>query len=942
MRLGVIAAAVWQFAAVAAAADVDYTRDIKPLLSARCYSCHSSLWQKSNLRLDTAEFIRKGGELGPSISPGKSGESYLYQAITGTEGMIRMPPDGEGAPLEPDQIALVKRWIDSGAKSPADEKPLDDPRDHWAFRPPLKKPLPEVAGSSASQNLIDAFLSVEHQKQGLTPLPPAGKAVLLRRVYLDLIGLPPTREQLHAFLDDASPDAYSKVVDSLLASPQYGERWGRHWMDVWRYSDWYGRRRELDVRNSYPHIWRWRDWIVGSLNDDKGYDRMVTEMLAGDEIAPEDDATIAATGFIVRNWFSLNYDQWMRDMVEHTGKAFLGLRFNCALCHDHKYDPITQQEYFQLRAFFEPLELRQDRVPGGPPLAKYLRYKVGSGASLKPIEAGLARVYEEYPDQQTYMYRGGDMRQKFEDKPPVVPGTPAALGGKLPTIEPVKLSNEASYPGLKPWVQKEELEQRETELKAAEAALAEAKKQQAEQLATREHDVPLAEEEFVRWSQHADEAGEQTQAALDRLRYRQNRVAVIGLAVATAEVKLADAKNQLTAVKAVIAADQVKYGRAEGNFDELAVVAVKAQRAATLSASEAGLRAAELNLCELRIKNFEEPAKPLQLGKIEAALANLKAANAKLVAEKPAETQEYAGLSPSYRNTSTGRRTALAAWLTARDNPLTARVAVNHIWARHFGRPLVASVYDFGKAGKLPTHPELLDWLAVELMEYGWSMKHLHRVMVTSAAYCRSSSASAGDANLEADKENQFWWRAERRRMEAEVVRDGLLFVAGQLDLTPGGQEVDNTQAMTSRRRSMYFTVHPEDGGQTMLAALFDAPDPCECYRRTETLVPQQALALVNSQLSQEMSRTVAANLQQKLTASASPDAREFIGLAFEQILSRAPRHDELAACQEFLAQQQKLYVTTDANASPAQAAARAQESLVRVLFNHHDWVTIH
>src|SRR5262249_30553716 len=240
------------------------------------------------------------------------------------------------------------------------------PRNHGPLRVRVRPALPAFADPAWGRNPVDVFLAAGHARHGLTASPPADKPHLLRRVYLDLIGLPPTREELHVFLADDSPDAYERVVDRLLASPQYGERWARHWMDVWRYSDWYGRRSVPDVMNSYARIFRWRDWIVRSLNEDKGYDRMVTEMLAADEVCPDDDANVVATGFLVRNWFKWNYHQWMKDNVEHTAKAFLGLTLNCCHCHDHKYDPITNEEYFRFRAFFEPLELRHERVPGEP------------------------------------------------------------------------------------------------------------------------------------------------------------------------------------------------------------------------------------------------------------------------------------------------------------------------------------------------------------------------------------------------------------------------------------------------------------------------------------------------------------------------------------------------------------------------------------------------
>ena len=320
---------------------------------------------------------------------------------------------------------------------------------------------------------IDAFLEREWTRRGVVPMGAAEPQVLLRRLYLDLVGLPPTREQLHAFLADPSEATYAQEVDRLLESPQYGERWARHWMDVWRYSDWYGRRAVPDVLNSYAQIWRWRDWIVRSLNEDKGYDQMVREMLAADELAPADDANLAATGFLVRNFYRWNYNSWMKDNVEHTGKAFLGLTFNCAHCHDHKYDPITHQDYFALRAVFEPLELRHDRVPGEPDPGPYPKYDYGK--AYKPITSGMVRVFDEKLDAQTFLYTGGESRNIVPGRPPVPPGVPEFLGGRSFHVEPIELPPEVYYPGRKAFVRREELAHREAAATAAEPALARAR-----------------------------------------------------------------------------------------------------------------------------------------------------------------------------------------------------------------------------------------------------------------------------------------------------------------------------------------------------------------------------------------------------------------------------------------------------------------------------------
>ncbi|MDA1232160.1 MAG: DUF1549 domain-containing protein, partial [Planctomycetota bacterium] len=347
---------------VMAQTPVDYLQDVKPILKERCYACHGALKQESGLRLDTGVSIRQGGDSGSILLFEAAEKSSLIERVSAGGDSERMPPEGE--PLTAAQLETLKDWISHGAISPDNEQPEPDPEQHWAFQPPRRPDLPTTGDPDRPHNPIDTFIGAKLAQHGLTCQSEASRDVLLRRVFLDLIGLPPTPLELHAFLDDESPTAYEAVVDRLLNDPRYGERWARHWMDIWRYSDWYGRRYVPDVWNSAPQIWRWRDWIVRSLNEDHGYDRMLREMLAADEICPEDDSAAVATGYLIRNWYALNPNDWMRNTVEHTGKAFLGLTFNCAHCHDHKYDPITQDDYFHLRAFFEPIDIRQDRVPG--------------------------------------------------------------------------------------------------------------------------------------------------------------------------------------------------------------------------------------------------------------------------------------------------------------------------------------------------------------------------------------------------------------------------------------------------------------------------------------------------------------------------------------------------------------------------------------------------
>ena len=304
------------------------------------------------------------------------------------------------------------------------------------------------------RNPIDVFLASGYEKRGLKHRPEADPATLLRRVYLDLVGIPPTREQVRAFVGDGSPDAYQKVVDALLASPAYGERWGRHWLDVWRYSDWAGYMAE--VRDSQPFVWRWRDWVIESLNADVPYDRMVTDMLAADEAEPTDVSALRATGYLARDYYKFNRNVWMDNAVEHTCKAFLGLTLNCARCHDHKFDPLSQREYYRFRAIFEPYDVRADRVPGQADVKK----------------DGLTRVFDKDAARPTYLFVRGNDKDPVTDEP-LAPAVPAVLGGKL-DAKPVRLPAEAYYPGLQAFVRDEASAATRAEAGKARVALAKA------------------------------------------------------------------------------------------------------------------------------------------------------------------------------------------------------------------------------------------------------------------------------------------------------------------------------------------------------------------------------------------------------------------------------------------------------------------------------------
>ena len=968
------------------AAGIDYSREIKPLLRARCYACHGALKQKAGLRVDTGAAIRLGSKDRLVILSNDFSASPLLLRVASTNLDERMPLEGE--PLTPGQIDLLRAWVTHGAASPADEKAEPDPREHWAFKPPVRSPVPVITIRSAPvSNPIDGFISAQHEQHGLTPQPEAPKEVLLRRVYLDLIGLPPTREELHAFLADPAPDAYERVVQRLLDSPRHGERWARHWMDIWRYADWYGRRQVPDVWNSAPQVWRWREWIVNSLNADKGYDRMLVEMLAADEVAPGDDHVRVATGYLVRNWYALNPNQWMRDIVEHTGKAFLGLTFNCAHCHDHKYDPISQRDYFQFRAFFEPLQVRQDHVPGDADPGPFQKYEYS--ANRRVNTNGMVSVFDEHLDAKTFLYLHGDERSFPEGKPTVNPAMPAFLSGDLLKMQRLDLPVDASYPGVKLFVRQAEKEKYEQSLTAAIDSFTSATRKLADA-----HDKFAAAEATNTLAVRAMAFSEVLGAEV-RWRNQSNQLAV--------------AHAELDALRARLAADEALYAHprssrgerpnseiadvqnsnpgnkeapsARSAADELAAAASRAERLANLRKAEAKVSTADGVLALLQAEQAAAVARRNAEGtgekkeekeKAEAALK--KAQEQVSSAQKNTETAHaalqtnttaYTPLTPVYPAQSSGRRRALAGWLASRDNPLTARVAVNHLWARHFHAPLVASVFDFGRNGSLPTHPELLDWLAVEFMEHGWSMKQLHRLIVTSRVYRQNSVTaevrtfdsvnseievnlrkSAGE-NKARDPENRFLWRMNPGQMEAEVLRDSLLHLAGELDLAQGGYPLPNKEAETSHRRSLYFECFPEPGGQSEFAALFDPPGATECYRRSKTIVPQQALALTNSRFSNEQSRVLAQRLNNTFPANAGHGDSDFLEAAWEQILTRRPSREELAACQDFLNHELEPGLNPLAEGGGpkksdiAPTLLRSRVSLVQALFNHNGFVTI-
>ena len=996
----------------------DIYSPVKALLATKCNSCHGALKQEAKLRLDTRASMRQS----EVIVPGRAGESLLIERVEDMSDE-RMPPPEEGAALKPEEIALLRRWIDGGADAPAGETAPPDPEDHWAFQVLHRVALPKVAG-----NPIDFLLEKRHSALGLTAQSVAQRTVLIRRLYLDIIGLPPTREQL---LHDDRP--IGSIMDELLASPQYGERWARHWMDVWRYSDWYGLDKE--IRDSQKHLWRWRDWIVTSLNENKGYDQMIREMLAGDEIAPENPGALAATGFLARSWYKFNRTSWLDNTIEHTGKAFMGLTMNCAKCHDHKYDPITHLDYYKFRAIFEPYQVRIDAAPGPLDLANN----------------GLTRVYDGNLGAATYLHARGD-ESKADKSRRISAGSPSFLAEDAwKTPQAIELPLEASRPGLQEFVKEGLLSNIKAKVAEAKVHLEKVKLQKVVEDRKKEQEAEVATEaggdesvfaddfsnarpdlwELVgsdwryqggglsltkpslnthwvrsnvmhprdfkvtlkaqttggeRWKSvgirfDVDESGSNshfvytsvggskvhlahtiegrdvyTDAVVTRpIRLNQEfalnlkvRGSLINVAMdgeflfaynlprrqrgaiqllaydASAEfhsievghlpadepLEKARKKADLMVARVPIISDAaVRQAEAKLSLAEAEFALAKAQIKAgdgNDNQTKNGLRQdvrrllLERNLASARVDSLDEKKATQASVTVKKLEADLKAGS--FPNFKPLVVSEVSLVKTSnkdalpsdggYPEISSGRRTALANWLTHPEHPLTARVAVNHIWLRHFGSPLVESVTDFGLRAPKPVHQDLLDYLAVELIESGWDMKHLHRLMLSSKTWRRSSSNLAADeSTLAVDKGNRHYWRMNSRRMESQVLRDSLLHLAGTLDLTRGGPPV--TPSPDARRRSLYF-FHSRDGRSKFLST-FDDADVFACYRRSESIVPQQALAMMNSQTA-----TVAAK---KIAATFSPDmnSREFARAAFMKILAREPAEAELAESLSYL-----------------------------------------
>jgi len=823
----------------------DFAREIEPIFQKRCTGCHGAAQQMNGLRLDDGEAALKGSYAGPVIIPGKSQESKLIQRVVSTKDGVRMPPSGP--PLSASEIDQLRAWIDSGAIWPASRKAKESKpvNQHWAFKPIVQPAPPDVKQSSWVRNPIDRFILSKLESESIAPSAEADRRTLLRRLSLDLTGLPPTPEEMAAWLADNRPDAWERQVDRLLASPHYGEKWARHWLDLAHYADSDGYEKD----QSRPWAWRWRHWVIQALNSDMPFDQFTIAQLAGDLLpgATVDDRV--ATGFY-RNTLTNREagtdraEARFEQLVNRTntiGTVWLGLTVGCAQCHNHKYDPISQKEYYELLAFVNSADEQYMEAPLPGEIGPYLRAR------------------PEYDRKRQ------ELLEKYE-----VP----ALQTEWEKLVLAALDN----PGK---------------------------------------DV---EWDFAVTSMKAmlDDAEKLIRMGPEK-RNRYQRQLVTDYFISTYGPTRNRDKEKLEKLKEL----RKELAALNRTFPHLSLAPVMVENP---SAPKAYIAIKG----DYREKGLEvEPRTPAVL--------------------------------PPLKHNGKPDRLALARWLVSRENPLTARVTVNRAWQEFFGKGLVRTSEDFGTQGERPSHPELLDWLAAEFMERGWSLKQLHRLIVTSATY-RQSSAIRKDL-LERDPDNTLLARQSRLRLQAELIRDSALFVSGLLNTEIGGRSVrpplppgvaelgyansvkwEESQGPARYRRGLYIHFQRTTPYPQLIS--FDAPDSnVACSRRSRSNTPLQSLNLLNDLVFFEAAQAFAL----RILNTAGEGFANRIRYAFETALGRLPSPTEAERLGKYLDQQLSIL-----RADPKQVAAlmpvppetiapeeaAAWVGISRVLLNTDEFIT--
>ena len=911
IRLSLIAALVVASASVAPAEEPTtedaefFEEQVRPVLIAHCYKCHGDLLDpEGGLSLTSRESILSGGESGPAAIAGEPKESLLIQAIR--HDGLEMPPEGQR--LEPEQIAALERWVERGlpwpnasaeriaasSRAAAEAQVVSARAAHWSLQPIENPPLPAVRDASWIQTEIDRFVLAKLEGHGLGPSPPADKRTLLRRLSFDLIGLPPTPEEIDAFLADDSPEAIRRVVDRLLASPRYGERWARHWLDVARYADTKG--YVLFQQSDYPWAYTYRDYVIRAFNDDLPYDRFVVEQLAADKLPLGDDRrALAALGFLtVGSRFMNNQHDVIDDRIDVVTRGLMGLTVTCARCHDHKYDPIASRDYYALYGVFaSSVEPVVGPLFDEPPQTEEYRKFAAELAERQ-------RKLREYVDEKfAALVEGARTRvteyllaaYELKDRPPT---EDFMLLADPDDLNPTMIITYQAYLAR--------TGRRHDPVWAIWHALADLKPEEFSAQA------PRVVERIIGGATPQQPIHPLVAGAL--LGKPINEMA--DTARIYGELLLGADKVWHATLKAAAEAGQPAPSElVDPNLEALRQVFYAPDAPAMLQRSEIN----ELMLLPDResqkvrnklLKDIEEwrakgPAAPPRAMVLEdlprpvAPRVFVRGNPTQLGEEVPRRFPRLLcdGQPEPFGDADSGRL-QLARAIVAPDNPLTARVIVNRVWMWHFGQPLVATPSDFGVRSEPPSHPKLLDHLAWNFIERGWSLKWLHREIVRSGTY---QQASVDRAECRAvDPQNRWLWRMNRRRLDFESTRDALLAVARRLENTLGGKPVPNIADPASTRRTIYARV--DRLNLPGLYRTFDFPNPdATSPGRNETTIPQQALFLLNNPLVQACAKQMLA--RPEVAAETEPASK--IARLYRIAYGRRPSAQELAWATQYV-----------------------------------------
>jgi cytochrome c553 len=921
-------------ASPSAADDTFFESKIRPVLARACVRCHGPRKASGGLRLDSREGLLRGGEQGPVAEGEDPDDSLLMRAIRRNDDeVVAMPPD---KPLDGESVADLRRWVAAGMPWP-DQGSMIRASRHWAFEPVRIHEPP-----TAAANPIDAFLQDDRRAKGLTPVAPADKRTLIRRTTYDLLGLPPSPDEVEAFLLDDSPGAFETVVDRLLASPHHGEKWGRAWLDVAHYADTAGETADFPV----PDAWRYRNYVIDSINADKPYDQFLREQIAGDILAGELPADappgrfaelVTATGYLAiarRFGFDVLKDQYLTidDTIDTVGKGMLGLTIACARCHDHKYDPITADDYYALFGIFESTRYpspgcEKDRVPrDNVPLLSPSEQARRVGSLRSAIaEAEKALAIAEKPDVEVAS-RGvktlasGDIPNGGEQAFSKGTGADALFDLEIHKGEMILLTvSPKSGHGADSTL---------VELKIAESG-GEGRTWEA----TKDflNDASQSKETF--W--HAWDAASTPRLLTDLVKDAEGTPGLLsrkGLeftpclfvntndrAIAFQTVRQPSKSLALHPgprgpvvlawespidVTVSITGRVADIDPSGGDGVGWSISIGSGLGKALAGAAEATVA---LNRAKRELEAFEA-SMPRGYSVVEGgphnAVVRIKGDPETLGPQVPRRFLQVLGGKPIANSSASGRRD-LADWIADPKNPLTSRVIVNRVWQGHFGNGLVRTPDNFGVRGEPPDHPELLDWLAARLLSDGWSLKKLHRLIVLSEAY--RMAVAEDERNARIDPDNLALWRFERRRLTAEEIRDALLAVSGDLDSTPGGPHpFPESKSWSYTQHNPFTAVYDHDRRSVYLMtqrikrhpflALFDGPDPNSCTgRRDSTTVPTQALFFLND----PFVHARAASLARRLAALRDDPAR--LDRATRLLFGRSPREAEAALLRRFM-----------------------------------------